>query len=103
VNQRLIELLGRLFGAIVADRRLQPGVQALPSRLQASMLRVAPRDPTTLDNHDHPVWTFMGRLAFAADSLPAPPDPERARLMRHAQALIEHWIGDRRHDAALYP
>jgi hypothetical protein len=102
VDQQLIELLSRLFDAIVADRRLLPDVQGLLSRLQASVLRVALRDPSTLDDHDHPVWQFMDRLAFAASTLPAGPDPERERLVKHAQAVIEHLIGERTHDAALY-
>jgi len=102
VDQQLIELLSRLFDAIVADKRLPSDVQGLLSRLQASVLRVALRDSTTLDDHGHPVWLFMDRLAFSAETLPPAPDPERDRLLRHAQVLIEHLIGEATHDAALY-
>jgi len=102
VDQQLIELFSRLFDAIVGDRRLPRDIQGLVSRLQTSVLRVALRDPTTLDDHDHPVWQFLDRLAFAADTLPAAPDPERDRLLRLAQVLIEHVIGEKVHDAALY-
>jgi hypothetical protein len=102
VDQQLIELLSRLFDAIVADRRLAPDMQALVSRLQASVLRVALRDPGTLDDPRHPVWLFIDRLAFVATTVPAAPDAERERLMRHAQAMIGHMIGEKTHDAALY-
>jgi hypothetical protein len=102
VDQQLIELLSRLFDAIVADKRLPSDVQGLLSRLQASVLRVALRDSTTLDDHGHPVWRFMDRLAFSAETLPPAPDAERDRLLRHSQVLIEHLIGEATHDAALY-
>ena len=102
VDQQLIELLSRLFDAMLADRRLAPDMQLLLSRLQAPALRVLLHDAATLDDYSHPLWLFLDRLAFQPETLPAPGDAERSRLQRHAQAIVEHLIGEPRHDAALY-
>jgi Protein of unknown function (DUF1631) len=102
VDQQLIELLSRLFDAMLADRRLAPDMQLLLSRLQAPALRVLLHDAATLDDYGHPLWLFLDRLAFLPETLPAIGDAERGRLQRHAQAIVEHLIGEPRHDAALY-
>ncbi len=101
IDQQLIELLTRLFDAILADRSLPPDVQLALSRLQTSAVRVALRDPGMLDSYTHPVWEFMDRLAFDGERLAAEP-PARERLLRYAQSLIENMLHEPVQDARLY-
>ena len=102
VDQQLIELLSRLFDAILSDRELAPDVQLLLSRLQAPALRVALRDPTALDRGSHPLWQFMDRIAFLGETLPEPGDPQRERALRFVQGLIDHLVGEAEQTATLY-
>ena len=101
VDQQLIELLTRLFDAILADPALPPDVQALLSRMQTSAVRVALRDPGMLDSYEHPSWEFMDRLVYEAERLASEPDP-RERFMRHAHTLVDNLVREPVQDAALY-
>jgi len=102
VDQQLIELLSRLFDAMLSDRRLAPQVQVLISRLHASALRVALRDPITLDSYQHPVWLFVDRIAFGAELHPRDGDPLRSKLFNYVQGLIDNMSRESVQDAALY-
>jgi hypothetical protein len=101
VDQQLIELLTRLFDAILADRSLPGDVQLLLSRLQAPAVRVALRDPGVLDSYTHPVWEFLDRLVFSADRLPAE-GPGRGQFLAYAKSLVENMSAESVQDAALY-
>ncbi len=102
VDQQLIELLTRLFDALLGERDLPPDIQLLLSRLQASTLRVALRDPSMLDAFEHPVWRFMDRIAFQGEILPAPGAPARQRALHLVLGLVEHVSAEPAQDAALY-
>jgi hypothetical protein len=102
VDQQMIELLSRLFDAILSDPRVRPAVQVLLSRLHGSVLRVALREPATLDTYSHPVWLFMDRLAFQSEIHGGEHDPALAEALRHAQTLIDHIVREPVQDAALY-
>lgn len=102
VDQQTIELFSRLFDAILGDRRLPQDFQLLISRLQPSVLRVALRDPSTLDNEQHPVWEFIDRVAFFGETLPESGDPVREGVVRYFHALIDKLIDQPHHDANLY-
>src|SRR5690606_38182021 len=69
VDRSSIELLTRLFGALLRDARLAPAAQWLLSRLQASALRVVLDDASLLDDERHAVWRFVDRLVFDAELL----------------------------------
>jgi hypothetical protein len=101
VDQQLIELLTRLFDAILADRSLPGDVLQLLSRLQAPAVRVALRDPGVLDSYTHPVWEFMDRLVFSADRLPAE-GPGRGQFLAYAKSLVDNMVGESLQDASLY-
>jgi len=90
VDQQVIELLSRLFEAVLTDPLLPTAFRAPIVRLQVSALRVALVDPTMLHAHDHPVWQLMNRIAAAGEGAGAPTDA-------HAQALLafcETLVGD---------
>lgn len=102
VDQQLIELLTRLFDALLGEPELPQDIQLLLSRLQASTLRVALRDPSMLDAFDHPVWRFMDRVAFQDEILPPPGTPTRQRALHLVLGLVEHLSAEPEQDAALY-
>jgi hypothetical protein len=88
-DRELIELIGRLFDAVLGDRRLEVDMQGLVSRLQSPAIRLALRDPATLDNYTHPVWLLMDRMALQGDLHPPPGDPERTRMLRFMHGLMD--------------
>src|SRR5439155_26531814 len=85
VDQQMIELLSRLFDAILSDPRVRPAVQVLLSRLHGSVLRVALREATTLDTYSHPVGLGMDRLVFQSEIHGGGHDPALAQAVRHVQ------------------
>ncbi len=102
IDPRLLELLSRLFDAILADPALPAPAKAAIARLQASALRVALRDPALLDRHDHPTWRLMDRIASACQQAAAA-GPARLAALALACAGLADELG--RHaapDATLY-
>jgi hypothetical protein len=102
VDQQVVELVSRLFDAILADRALPADVRLLLSRLQAPALRVALRDPKTLDKDMHPVWQFADRIGYLSETLPPHGNAERERVLRFTQGLIDHLVAEREQSSGLY-
>jgi hypothetical protein len=101
-DQQVIELLSRLFDAILTDRSVAPQVLVLLSRLHASALRCALREAATLDSYDHPLWQFMDRIAFVAEVYPTDSDALRAKLLTYVQGVIDNIVREPTHDAKLF-
>ena len=101
VDQQLIELLSRLFDAILTDSRVPRDVQVTLSRLQPAVMRLALRDAGLLDDYVHPVWRFMDQIAHQASLLP---DDSRARAdaLHHAESLIDTLARESQPDAMHY-
>jgi hypothetical protein len=102
VDQQSIELLSRLFDAVLSDRALAPDIRLLLSRLQAPALRAALREPKSLDSPEHPVWQLADRIAFFGEILPTTGSAERERVLRYVQGLVDHLVGEADQTAALY-
>ena len=98
-DRELIELMSRLFDAVLGDRRLALDMQNLVSRLQAPALRLALRDPATLDNYTHPVWLLMDRVALQGDLHPPAGDPERTRMLRFMHGLMDTLAQEQARDS----
>jgi hypothetical protein len=98
-DRELIELMSRLFDAVLGDRRLALDMQNLVSRLQAPALRLALRDPATLDNYTHPVWLLMDRVALQGDLHPPAGDPERIRMLRFMHGLMDTLAQEQARDS----
>ena len=98
-DRELIELIGRLFDAVLGDRRLEPDMHNLLSRLQSPALRLALHDPSTLDNYTHPLWLLMDRIAWQDTLHPPPGDPERTRMLRFMHGLLDTLADERSRDA----
>jgi hypothetical protein len=95
-------LVDSLFEAIRQDKRVPGDVLMLILRLHSPALKLAQLDAAALTEESHPLWEFVNRLAYEAEMVPDPGDPERARLLRLAQATIDQLIADPRQTAALY-
>ena len=70
----------RLFDAMMADERLAADIRLLISRLNGPVMRLTLRDDSLLDKVTHPLWRFINRLAFEAEMVPDPADPERVAV-----------------------
>lgn len=93
-DRQSVELVSRLFDGIVADERVPPDLQTLLARLHTAALRLTLRDPGMVDDEKHPLWAFVNRLAHEAEMAPDTGDPERARLLKLAQATIDQLAAE---------
>ena len=102
VEQQTVELLSRLFDAMLADPLLPSATKDVLARLQGSAQRVALHDPSLIDAHDHSTWGLIERIASASRQT-AVAAPERlAALTEFCQALAAEVAQHPAPDAALY-
>ena len=101
-EQQSLELVGRLFDAIAADKRVPADVLGLIARLRNPAMRLSMIDAKTLAQDVHPLWQFINRLAYEAEMAPDAGDPERLRLLKVAQATIEQLASEPAQNAALH-
>lgn len=101
-DRQAIELVSRLFEAMLADSRVPPDVTLLISRLHGPAMRLALRDRTLLDHSRHPLWRFVNLLVFAAQMSPDEGDPERFQLLRLTQATIDQLSSEQVQNTAVY-
>jgi hypothetical protein len=101
-DRQAIELVSRLFEAMLADSRVPPDVTVLISRLHGPSMRLALRDRTLLDHSRHPLWRFVNLLVFAAQMSPDAGDPERVQLLRLAQATIDQLASEPVQTSSVY-
>jgi len=87
VDPHIVELLSRIFEAVLSDDQLSADLCAVMARLQTSVLRLCLVDRTLLDSHQHPVWMLMNRIAQASLVWPQPTDPRSVRLVAFCEAL----------------
>jgi hypothetical protein len=101
-DRQAIELVGRLFKAMIADRRVPQDVMLLISRLHGPAMRLAIHDRSLLDHDHHPLWRFINQLVFIAEMTPHGGDPERLALLRTAQATIDQLASEATQHTGLY-
>ncbi|MBW8828189.1 MAG: DUF1631 family protein [Burkholderiales bacterium] len=89
VDRQIVELLSRLFEAVLSDPRLPPAFRIVMARLQVSALRVALIDPTMVQAHDHVVWRLMNRIGSAAETYTRTTDPRWAALLAYCETLVD--------------
>ena len=87
VDPHVVELLSRIFEAVLSDDQLSPDLCGVMAHLQTSVLRVCLVDRTLLDSHQHPVWLLMNRIAQASQVWPQPGDPRSARLVTFCESV----------------
>jgi hypothetical protein len=101
IDQQLIEMLTRLFEAMLTDQRVPRDVRSVLARMQPSALRLVLRDDSALDDYTHPVWRFMDLVAHLA-SMHAERTPARDALLATAETLIDGIASEPVPDAQLY-
>jgi hypothetical protein len=101
-DRQAIELVSRLFEALVTDERVPPDVILLISRLHGPAMRLTLRDSGVLDQQSHPLWRFIHLVAYEAEMAPDVADPERRRLLRLAQQLIDQISAEPDQRATIY-
>jgi hypothetical protein len=94
LEKQSVELVSRLFDGMLTDERVPLDMRALLRRLHAPALRLALRDPTLVDDDKHPLWAFVHRLAYEAEMVPEATDPERGRLLKLGQAMIDRLAAE---------
>ncbi len=102
VDRQSIELVSRLFEAMLVDRRVPDDVGMVISRLQGPALRLAVRDAGMLDEDKHPLWRFINRLCFECEMAPDPSDPERRQLLKTALATVDQLVAEPEQNNGLY-
>jgi hypothetical protein len=101
-DRQAIELVSRLFDAMLTDSRLPPDICTLIARLHGPAMRLALRDRALLDQNKHPMWRFINQLAFSAQMSPDAGDPDRILMLKLAQATIEQLASEPLQNTGLY-
>jgi len=101
-DRQNIELVSRLFEAMIADSHMPQDTVLFITRLHGPAMRLALRDRTLLDHDTHPLWRFIDQLLFAAEMAPDPTDPERVHLLRTAQATVDQLASEPNQHSGLY-
>jgi len=101
LDQQHIELLSRLFEAMLSDSRVARDIRSVLARMQPSALRLVLREAQALDDYTHPVWRFMDLSAHLA-ALHADGSRGRDELLQLTEGLIDEMAREPAPDAALY-
>ncbi len=102
VDRQSVELVSRLFEAMLADSRVPPDVSQVIARLHGPAMRLALRDGGMLDQDKHPLWRFINRLVFEAEMAPDPADPDRILLLKGAHATVEQLSNEPEQNNGVY-
>lgn len=100
-DRQAVELVSRLFDAMLADERVPDDVRPVLVRLQGPALRMTLGDPGLLDEEQHPMWLFINRLVFESQMTPDPADPERVQLLKAALMTVEQLAREPKPETAL--
>ena len=101
-DRQAVELVSRLFEAMLADERVPVDARPVIARLHSPALRMTLRDASLLDQDKHPLWRFINRLVFEAQMTPDAHDPDRIQLLRLVQAAADQLAAEPEQDARLY-
>ena len=102
IDRQAIELVSRLFEAMLTDERVPADVSQVISRLHGPAMRLTLRDGSMLDQDKHPLWRFINRLAFECEMAPDPADPERRQLLKSALATVDQVIAEPEQNNGVY-
>ncbi len=98
-DPKLIELLHRLFEAMLAESSLAKPTAALLRRLHDVALNIARHDASMLEGYEHPVWRFMDLLAFTLETAAT---GDVVRCLAQCRKLVEGLASDSTANAAKF-
>jgi hypothetical protein len=101
-EKQTLELVGRLFEAMLQDSRVPADVGAMIALLQTPALCLMRIDQTLLDQSKHPLWQFINRLAFEAEMVPDQFDSERIQLLKVVRDTAAQLRAEPEQRPALY-
>jgi hypothetical protein len=87
-DREIMLLVAHLSGAVLDDALLPLSVRAALATLQAPLLRVALREPRVLEDHSHPIWQMMIRLASHTAGFQDDDDPRLCELLHDVGELF---------------
>lgn len=102
VDRQSVELVSRLFEAMINDDRVPPDVSQVIARLHGPAMRLALRDGGMLDQDKHPLWRFINRLVYEAEMAPDPADPDRILLLKSAFATVDQLSNEPEQNNGVY-
>jgi Protein of unknown function (DUF1631) len=88
-DRQAVELVNRLFKAFPLDERVPADVLEIIAQLRGPAMRLTLRDPSVLDQREHPIWRLIHRFAYQAEMVPKVDDPERLRWLKVGRQTIE--------------
>ncbi|MEO6361797.1 MAG: DUF1631 family protein, partial [Caldimonas sp.] len=102
IDRQIIELVTRLFEALLADSQIPAAFRPVLSRIQISALRVALSEPPMLDSYDHPVWRLIDRIGEVSVGQSRAEDPRLSGFLAFSAAVAEEMAGSAAPDTALF-
>lgn len=102
VDRQIIELVTRLFEAVLADSQLPATFRPLLSRMQIAALRVCLGEHAALDSYEHPVWQLLDRIGEVSLGYSRSEDARLAAFLAFADAVAEEMAGASSPDTALF-
>ena len=101
-ERQIIELVMRLFDAILADTQMPSPFRPVLSRMQIAALRVCLGERATLDSFEHPVWQLLDRIGEVSVGQSRLEDPRLSAFLAFAAAVAEEMAGASSPDTALF-
>ncbi len=101
-ERQIVELVTRLFDAIVADTLVPSPFRTVLSRMLIAALRVALVERTTLDSFEHPVWQLLDRIGEVSVGQSRLEDPRLSAFLAFTGAVAEEMAGASSPDTALF-
>ena len=102
IDRQVIELVTRLFEALLADSQLPAPFRPVLSRMQVASLRVALADRSVLDSFEHPVWRLLDRIGEVGSGYSRVEDPRLASFVAFSAAVAEEMAGAALPDTLLF-
>ena len=88
-DRQAVELVNRLFKAFPLDERVPGDVREIIAQLRGPAMRLSLRDPSVLDQREHPIWRLIHLFAYQAEMVPKVDDPERLHWLSFGRQMIE--------------
>ena len=101
-DRQVIELVTRLFEALLADSQLPNVFRPILSRMQIAVLRVMLADQAALDSYEHPVWRLLDRIGEVSVGYSRSEDSRLLRFRTFCTAVAEEMAGASLPDTTLF-
>ena len=102
IDRQVIELVTRLFEAVLADSQLPMAFRPVLARMQVAALRVALAERSTLESFEHAVWRLIDRIGEVAAGYSRAEDPRLAGFVAFSRAIAEEMAGSTQPDTTLF-